>query len=585
MEYIIVTGLTGSGKTTFAKNLGVKSLSYDNVYNYNNGSLSYDNIEKFLNDNKNETVLYLDAYNEDLIEYLRNRDNNVKFSCIMIYTDLDNYYDILMIKDPRNFISGDNTTYETYVNAMIVTINQILESIKKINCEIIYKYRTTNNEYIDHNNDKHLIGILNETKKDRLLNYIDEVSGHSSYQSIILNKEYIKRGSEKDWISFDNILKCTSIDGKIICDTGCFNGYFSFRCIKEGAKKIIGIDHNKPAINICNRLCIYNNYHLWKMGNKTDVSCEDGIEFHLKKIGSDKIFDGTENIDVIFALNYLHHLKRELGDDAFINTIDSFFKNSKEVIFEVNDSEIQYIEKLADENGFTLDNKIESHRKTSVGDIQNVVFQDVCLNTIGFDNSASEVIKSDYFRYYIINKHGGLWSDFDILYTGSIEEKMNFGNDSVIFRCFANGGVYYPIGLLMSVANSKIYRYILNQCKDNYDSNNYQTIGASMLIKLFPSIDDIYKIDKSTKICNESYYLPWAWNQLDEFLVNTDNILPYSNVGIHWFNGADKSKDYTINLDKRIENKFKIECYLDKFVYEYLTVNTVFNYFVNNFKI
>ena len=77
-EYVIITGLSGSGKTTYAKNLGLKSLSYDNVYNYNKGSLSYDAIETFLENTKNEATLYLDAFNHDLIKYLRNKDDNVK---------------------------------------------------------------------------------------------------------------------------------------------------------------------------------------------------------------------------------------------------------------------------------------------------------------------------------------------------------------------------------------------------------------------------------------------------------------------------------------------------------------------------
>ena len=73
-------------------------------------------------------------------------------------------------------------------------------------------------------------------------------------------------------------------------------------------------------------------------------------------------------IDIIFALNYLHHLKNELGLQAFKDTIDSFFKNTKEIVFEINEPEIEYIETIASNNNFILSNKIESHRKTSVGD-------------------------------------------------------------------------------------------------------------------------------------------------------------------------------------------------------------------------
>ena len=55
---------------------------------------------------------------------------------------------------------------------------------------------------------------------------------------------------------------------KVIMDTCCFNGYFSFKALENGAKKVIGIDQNKPALKICNKLCIYNNYHIWINGKK-----------------------------------------------------------------------------------------------------------------------------------------------------------------------------------------------------------------------------------------------------------------------------------------------------------------------------
>ena len=60
-------------------------------------------------------------------------------------------------------------------------------------------------------------------------------------------------------------------------------------------------------------------------------------------------------------------MKNELGLDAFINTIDSFFKNSNEIIFEINEPEIEHVENIANKNNFVLSNKIESHRKTSFG--------------------------------------------------------------------------------------------------------------------------------------------------------------------------------------------------------------------------
>ena len=58
--------------------------------------------------------------------------------------------------------------------------------------------------------------------------------------------------------------------------------------------------------------------------------------------------------------------------------------------------------------------------------IKNLIIRKVDFNKIGFYNEASEVIKSDYFRYHILQKYGGVWSDMDIMYTNSIENKIKF---------------------------------------------------------------------------------------------------------------------------------------------------------------
>lgn len=366
MKIHIITGLCGSGKSHYC--CDKNAISYDSIYSYFTATLDYAKLDIYLNNYRDVNELYLDAYNDELLQYIITKFNlsNNDINFILIYTNIDDYYDTLAIKEPRQF---NQQSYDGYVKSIVNTIKCINNEIQKYNCNIIYKYRNYN-IYTDYDNDEHLNTILDESKEGRLLRFIDNTSGAKYYQSIILNGNYIRKGSEQDWLSFDNILKCTSLKNKVICDTGCFNGYFSFRSITEGAKKVIGIDHNTAAINICNKIVVYNNLHLWENGKKTDVSCELGIHFYEHKIGKDVIFDDektTPNIDIIFALNYLHHLKNELGLEAFLNTVDSFFKNSREVIFEINENEINDISTLAIINNFILCNKIESHRKTSFG--------------------------------------------------------------------------------------------------------------------------------------------------------------------------------------------------------------------------
>lgn len=369
MKIIIITGICGSGKTYYCKDK--ISLSYDSVFSYAEKALNYDKVKQFFENNKLEKNIYLDAFNKDLLNYIKSNFNVDEIICKMLYTDIDDIYECLAIKEPRDF---GQKTYDGYTNSIIITINSINNIIKglkneNIINEIKYLYRNKK-KYIEYNDEIHLLSLLNQSKKDRLLEFIDNTSGAKNYQSIILDKESIRDGTEGDWITLENILKCTSLKDKVVIDTGCFNGYFSFKALDLGAKKVIGIDQNIPALNICQKLAIYNHFHIWENGQKTDNSCQFGINFYEHKIGIDNIFDEQKinpPIDIIFAFNYLHHLINAYGKDAFINTLHSFFQNSKEVIFEVNDKEIDDIIKIAKENKFTLNKKIESHRKTGFG--------------------------------------------------------------------------------------------------------------------------------------------------------------------------------------------------------------------------
>jgi len=200
--------------------------------------------------------------------------------------------------------------------------------------------------------------------------------------------------------------------------------------------------------------------------------------------------------------------------------------------------------------------------------ISNVNIQYIDLNKIGFYNNASEVIKSDYFRYYILEKHGGLWSDFDIIYTSSIEDKIQFNEDSCIFYCTDCGFTYFPIGLLLSKPNTKLYKFILNKCIENYDTSQYQSIGATMWKKLFTPIENLHKIDNSVKLLNEDYYLPLSWNKISALLYNKNFVLPKNNIGIHFFNGTNEIKTYLNNTSNKI-NFLKPTCYFDKVIYYY----------------
>lgn len=198
--------------------------------------------------------------------------------------------------------------------------------------------------------------------------------------------------------------------------------------------------------------------------------------------------------------------------------------------------------------------------------INNVTIKKIDFNLIGFDNEYCEVVKSDYLRYYLLNKYGGLWSDFDILYIKNIETIIT-NNKNIFFHCHnkIKNYNYYPIGLLISKRNNKIMNYLISKCKEYY-KETYQCIGTDMLNDLFKEKKDIYSISNDIEILDNKFYLPWQCDDINNLFNNYGTIIDRETFGIHWFNGSSISKKYSNNLDKRIEKKLEVKSNIDYFV-------------------
>ena len=219
--------------------------------------------------------------------------------------------------------------------------------------------------------------------------------------------------------------------------------------------------------------------------------------------------------------------------------------------------------------------------------INNVFIHYIDFNNLPFKfQDASEVIKSDFFRLYVLNKFGGLWSDFDIVYVNNIEEyyhkkELNTEKNVVLYRYLwkeVNRNIY-PVGLFLCNSNNSIFNVILNNIHLFYNKSEYQCLGCNMFHVLFSSEQGkpiIVNMKLSEIFIDDANcYLPIKWNETS-LLFNDKNIKKeqYQNnkdiIGIHWFNGGKESKDYCNKLDKNISNNnLENECLMDKFVKEY----------------
>lgn len=189
------------------------------------------------------------------------------------------------------------------------------------------------------------------TKEKSVLDLIDRISGAPKYQTVELDGKVIRQGTEQCPLTWENILKLgVSFKDKTIFDLGSFNGYFSFKAMKLGAKKVLGIDNNGPAIQIYNHICDLYNYEQCHATNKNLLDCN--------------FF--AEKSDITLCLNVLHHVKK-IDSIRYKNVLKYIFDNSENIIAEINETELSDFIEASRQSKLKLVNKIRSHRNTMFG--------------------------------------------------------------------------------------------------------------------------------------------------------------------------------------------------------------------------
>lgn len=510
-------------------------------------SKQFDEITKFINTQnicrtdsfqniKNKKISILISYNEhyknNIIQILNNFQkiyaSNYDFEVIIINTSNCN----------NNFILQDLIANPTFI-IICVTRTQICNLFNYCNGDTII---LQNHDFI-HNAD-----IINHIHKNLT------VHDFFNYSDCILNDTNIRFDNPRcfaifrsNLIKYINLNNIHNIPDDFISNVNNLNITIipPFLCFMSS--KIQELSHHDNQITLSNSSQCVSNKKCFKYPKI----------LHLYWDGNPFSF-----------LNYITILSFNKFHKNWNIIIYTPTNRSKHLSWKSNEQKIKY-------KGTCYFDKLKR--------IKNLIFKNICFDEIGFSDNVSEVFKSDYFRYYILHKYGGVWSDTDIIFTANIEEKMNFEQDCVIFKCKSfsdpknktdDNNFYYPVGFFISVPNNNFFKYLMDSSASTYNPKNYQSIGANMLLKLFPNDNSIHNnrnFSDSIQVCNHEYYLPWAWNELDELYLKEHNVLPTNNIGIHWFNGSSISKKYATNLDKKIKsNSFVQKSYMDKLVSEYL---------------
>jgi hypothetical protein len=176
-------------------------------------------------------------------------------------------------------------------------------------------------------------------------------------------------------------------------------------------------------------------------------------------------------------------------------------------------------------------------------------------------NDSHEVHKSDFLRWEILYKEGGLWSDIDIIYNNPMSNlKENIDSNAVasIILCpYRNNN--HSVGFMLSSKDNDFFRHIHELAKTHYNPEKYQSIGSSLLDDnfhrkrkidaQFPKLPSMYIDEKCVYALNVER-IPDFYIDMNTELENTINDTEV--VGFHWYAGHPLSQAFESKLD--VEN-------------------------------
>ena len=346
---IFVTGLSGSGKTMFAKffsafyNIpyfdfelkwggyqGIIENQFKNLIEKLPNKFIIDaipykyKIDNNLNNLKmiNALELRLDGWthiygNLDFLNYYKKNKDEIKIICIcctnkeefnkrlkfaykiQAYNEYYNFYQIIV----KNIFSKLNIEYfDSYYNDFITK-------------EELYKRI----DWIDESK-------INSLRKESLMQCINMQQYDKLYQDIECINFIGYTESFKTW---DNIKDLVDWKDKKVADLGCFHCYFSFKIAKLGAN-VTAFDNNVSILEIANYI--------------NDI--EENIIYLKRWTGGEEI---SSEYDITLCLNVLH----------YFSDIKKGLQNikSKIVIFETNKNLVSIISEE-----FNIIKTIKSHR-------------------------------------------------------------------------------------------------------------------------------------------------------------------------------------------------------------------------------
>ena len=171
------------------------------------------------------------------------------------------------------------------------------------------------------------------------------------------------------------------------------------------------------------------------------------------------------------------------------------------------------------------------------------------LEDFGESNEMSEVHKSDYLRYWMLYKYGGVYSDMDILYFANIDKlKVNTeeNKDKETFVCISPH-YGHSAGFYMAAKGCRFFKKMYESVK--IDPTIYQSVGPDAMNEAYPTLESINEITPAAEIGMEAVYAYDGRRIIDIYISRKkipSKFTEYS-IGIHWYGGHPMTARFLTN--------------------------------------
>jgi hypothetical protein len=187
-------------------------------------------------------------------------------------------------------------------------------------------------------------------------------------------------------------------------------------------------------------------------------------------------------------------------------------------------------------------------------DYTNIV--EVNLSDYGIDPGLHNILRSDILRYHLLYNHGGVWSDFDVIWLKPIDHFRNIeyhGNVSIndvdaVVSLYEGERGFHSIGIMIHRKHDQYALSLINLTKQVRPPYGHEVFGSLMLCAKYPTLDSMSSLGNIISVKFETYY-PYIIHPPAPTIQNLYNgnhlgCINNNVMCVHWYNGHVLSKEY-----------------------------------------